>query len=350
MALQQDPGRLAEMSFSPESNVVSDCFKPLVTIVIPVYNGADFLADAIQSALDQTYGAIEIIVVNDGSNDGGATDRLAQSFGDSIRYFSKKNGGVASALNLAILKMSGDYFSWLSHDDLYHKEKIAAQVNALTSIRSDKAVLYSDYAIFADDPDEAVQIKMPGVPPERFRYWLMTQSALHGCTLLIPRLAFDECGGFNEQLRTTQDYDLWFRIAQIFRFVHVPEVLVKARSHLKQGSMSLTNLAFNESCELHTGFVNGLTIKEIESVSGQSVGNAYLTVASSMWCRGFAEAGACAARLASQYGVSQFRIYRTMSVANLRCRAFRFSRYLFAPRTRQILRGIWHRIKPGLHT
>ena len=241
------PGKVrvgTEVSFPPEANTDTDDFKPLVTIVIPVYNGADFLAQAIQSALDQTYGAIEIIVVNDGSNDGGATECVAKSFGDSIRYFSKKNGGVASALNLAVREMSGDYFSWLSHDDLYYKEKISVQINALTSTKLDNAVFYSDYSIFSDNPNEAVNIEMPGVPPDSFRYWLMTQDALHGCTLLIPRLAFNECGGFNEKLRTTQDYDLWFRIAQKFRFVHVPEVLVKARSHLKQGSMSLTTLAF----------------------------------------------------------------------------------------------------------
>lgn len=104
-------------------------FSPLVSIVIPVYNGADYLGEAIDSALMQTYGNIEVIVVNDGSND--ETDAIARSYGDKIRYYSKKNGGVATALNLGIENMRGEYFSWLSHDDIYMPEKIELQINKL---------------------------------------------------------------------------------------------------------------------------------------------------------------------------------------------------------------------------
>ena len=77
-------------------------YEPLVSIVIPVYNGANYMRQAIDSALAQTYGNIEIIVVNDGSTDGGETERIALSYGDRIRYFRKENGGCASALNYGI--------------------------------------------------------------------------------------------------------------------------------------------------------------------------------------------------------------------------------------------------------
>ena len=95
---------------------------PLVSIVIPVYNGSDYLAEAIDSALAQTYGNIEIIVINDGSSDNGKTREVAGKYGDRIRYFEKENGGVPTALNLGIKEMKGDYFSWLSHDDVYFPE------------------------------------------------------------------------------------------------------------------------------------------------------------------------------------------------------------------------------------
>ena len=97
---------------------------PLVSVVIPAYNASDYLAEAIDSALAQTYKNIEIIVVNDGSGDNGATEQVAVSYGDKIRYFYKKNGGCASALNYGINVMRGDYFSWLSHDDLYLPAKV----------------------------------------------------------------------------------------------------------------------------------------------------------------------------------------------------------------------------------
>ena len=82
-------------------------FNPKVSIVIPVYNGSDYMAEAIDSALAQTYNNTEVIVVNDGSNDGGKTREIAFSYEDKIRYFEKENGGVASALNFGIKKMEG---------------------------------------------------------------------------------------------------------------------------------------------------------------------------------------------------------------------------------------------------
>ena len=81
---------------------------PLVSIVIPVYNGSNYLAQAIDSALGQTYPNCEVLVVNDGSDDGGATAELALGYGEKIRYFEKENGGVATALNLGIRQMAGE--------------------------------------------------------------------------------------------------------------------------------------------------------------------------------------------------------------------------------------------------
>ena len=110
------------------SNQTETAFQPKVSIIIPVYNGAEFMREAIDSALAQTYPHIEVIVVNDGSRDDGATREIALSYGDRIRYFEKENGGVSSALNLGIRNMTGDYFSWLSHDDAYLPDNVQASV------------------------------------------------------------------------------------------------------------------------------------------------------------------------------------------------------------------------------
>ena len=105
---------------------MTDISLPKVSIVIPVYNGSDYLGEAIDSALTQTYPNIEILIVNDGSNDGGATERIARSYGDKVRYVSKDNGGVASALNLAIREMKGDYFSWERTNLVHCREMVAS--------------------------------------------------------------------------------------------------------------------------------------------------------------------------------------------------------------------------------
>ena len=89
---------------------ISTVPSPLVSVIIPVYNGGDYLAEAINSVLSQSYPNIEIIVVNDGSDDEDLTEKVALSFGERIRYFSKKNGGVSSALNFGLKKMKGDFF------------------------------------------------------------------------------------------------------------------------------------------------------------------------------------------------------------------------------------------------
>ena len=103
-------------------------YEPKVTIIIPVYNGSNFLAEAIDAALAQTYQNCEILVVNDGSTDSGASEKIALSYGDKVRYYLKENGGVSSVLNYAFEKMNGEWFSWLSHDDLYYPEKIEKQI------------------------------------------------------------------------------------------------------------------------------------------------------------------------------------------------------------------------------
>ncbi|QQS65316.1 glycosyltransferase family 2 protein [Candidatus Saccharibacteria bacterium] len=108
---------------------------PKVSIIIPVYNGSNFLKEAIDSALAQTYKNLEIIVVNDGSADQGKTEKIAMSYGSKIRYYKKVNGGVSTALNLGIKKMTGDYFSWLSHDDIYYPKKIENQVRFVESLK-----------------------------------------------------------------------------------------------------------------------------------------------------------------------------------------------------------------------
>ncbi len=132
------------------NKINSSEFSPLVTIVIPVYNGGDYLNESIQSALSQTYKNIEVIVVNDGSTDSGVTRNIALSYGDKISYYEKENGGVSSALNLGIKKMNGQYFSWLSHDDLYSSEKIEKQLTyALNSHDKSDVIVYSDSINFS---------------------------------------------------------------------------------------------------------------------------------------------------------------------------------------------------------
>lgn len=260
---------------------------PKISIVIPVYNGANYLREAIDSALAQTYPNTEIIVVNDGSNDHGLTEKIALSYGDKLRYFSKANGGVASALNKAISEMTGDYFSWLSHDDLYFPEKLTVQIETLLTTNNPKTVIYSDFVLFDDNAEDYREIRLPHIPAEQFRYFLTVKSAVHGCTLLIPKAALIEYGGFNEALRYGQDYDLWFRMAQQYQFVHITKFLVKGRQHQEQDSIKTKATAVIEYNNLNIKFIDSLATVELLFDSNASFSLVYATIAASQQQRGF---------------------------------------------------------------
>jgi glycosyltransferase involved in cell wall biosynthesis len=238
-----------------------DPFNPKVSIVIPVYNGSNYLASAIDSALSQTYSNIEVLVINDGSRDNGLTEGVAQSYGDKVRYYRKENGGVASALNAGVKMMTGDYFSWLSHDDIYFPNKIETQINTLTMMNSKDIVLYSNWEHIDGN---SISLGNRIIEPEyitRSLYAVMN-CVINGCTLLVPKKCFDQIGLFDESLPTTQDYDLWFRIARKYEFVHIPEVLVKYRIHPDQDSHKHPE-HMKEQNELHTNFNKNLTKEEI---------------------------------------------------------------------------------------
>jgi len=256
-------------------NKLESAFKPKVSIIIPVFNGSDFLREAIDSAWAQSYRNIEIIVVNDGSTDDGKTEKIALSYGDRIRYFRKGNGGVATALNLGIREMKGDYFSWLSHDDQYYPEKIETQINYLVALDNKSTILYSDFSCIDENSQIISNNHISHFQPEYFRLALISLVMINGCTLLIPRICFDNCGMFNETLRTTQDYDLWFRFSEKFPFVHLPRILVKFRLHPNQDTVRIKPVAKSEGNTLLIRLLRSIGKEEIKGHYGRTLPNFY---------------------------------------------------------------------------
>lgn len=226
--------------------------QPLVSIIIPVYNGANYLKQAIDSALAQTYKNIEIIVVNDGSNDGGATERIALSYGDRIRYFAKENGGSSSALNYGIKNMYGDWFSWLSHDDLYYPDKVKKQIKYLANMKLSEDevsnhILFSEIeyidgqGLFIKHHKRKKQVNINGEDiGNEYLIAEPTKYNFYGCTCLIHKKMFDKVGLFDESLRLVNDIDMWFRLYSSGAKVHlISEVLAQARLHVAQVSRSI---------------------------------------------------------------------------------------------------------------
>ena len=243
-------------------------FNPKISIIIPVYNGENYLEEAIKSALNQNYNNIEIIVVDDGSVDG--TRTIAERYLDRIRYKYKTNGGVASALNCGISEMTGDYFMWLSHDDFFYGDKVSSQVKAALEDPENRKFLYSNYDLLDMNCNTVYHCFSPytkygdytnkGVFPVLY-------GLINGCTVMVHRSLFDEVGVFDPKLKTAQDYDMWFRMLRTHEPYYVDKRLVCNRMHGEQGSKTIAE--FVDNCqEQHKKMINSLTCEEYKDILG----------------------------------------------------------------------------------
>ena len=245
-------------------------FEPLVSIVIPVYNGENYVREAIDSALAQTYKNVEVIVVNDGSTD--KTEEICLSYSRKIRYFSKKNGGTSTALNLGIKNMKGEYFSWLSHDDKYYPDKIKRQIEELRKLKNKNTIMMTDL----DGIDENYQkiyethyinhIKEYPLREKNFLHPIIYNQT-HGCTLLISKKCFEKVGLFDEKSLVAQDFEFFYRAFSEFPHKLIPEILVTARdSSNRQGRRSKVKGSVEYS-DLFIKIIENLTEKDYKELA-----------------------------------------------------------------------------------
>lgn len=224
----------------------------MVSIVIPAYNASNYLAEAINSALAQTYKNIEIIVVNDGSPDNGATRKVAESYGEKIRYFEKQNGGCASALNFGIKQMKGFWFSWLSHDDLYLPTKIEVLISLVDrySLDPETIVLGCNDLIMGPSGKTTVNLfkNTTGIlrPCQAFGETL-NKNTFNGCGLLIPKTILESVGDFRTDYKHLLDRELWMRIAiKGYKYCYADVPLVISRVHNQQITVKAQQSLFDE--------------------------------------------------------------------------------------------------------
>ncbi len=269
------------------------------------------MREAIDSALNQTYQNKEVIVVNDGSSDGGRTEAIALSYGDKIRYFAKENGGVSSALNLGIKQAVGDYISWLSHDDVYFPYKLEEQVKQLAQTEA-PIILYSDYAWIDAHSQYLGMCRV--THSGNILLDLLTGFPLSGCTMLIPQKCFAASGLFDERLRTTQDYDMWFRLVRGYEFQYMDKPMAKIRLHSQQGTMTANT--YRERNDLYLRALQEFSCEEIFGHSSKSKFECYLTLALKLKIMDVPEAAKSARGLANNYANEAKLSIKTISLVN----------------------------------
>lgn len=202
----------------------SEMRNDLISIILPVYNGEDFLEEAIKSILKQTYSNFELIIINDASTDSSLT--IAKEFSlidERIRIFSnEKNLLLPESLNLGHKYAKGEYITWTSDDNLLKPNFLKTLLNNLLSTGSD--IIYSDYDIILENGD-LKRIHRPGSLPE-----LIFENII-GASFLYKRNVFYELNGYDKSLFLVEDYYFFLKASLLFKFHHISISLYQYRIH-----------------------------------------------------------------------------------------------------------------------
>lgn len=212
-------------------------FAPIVSIVLPVYNGEAYIGATLDSALRQTYRNIELIVVDDGSRDRTRTLAEARASRDSrVRVIGQTNQGVAAARNRGLAAASGEFVAPLDADDVWDPTKIERQVRRMIEAGDDTGLVYCWWAWV--DVNDAVldcspQWRIEGNAAETL---LQVNYTGNASVPLFRRRSLEEAGGYDITLRGRdaqgcEDWDLALKVAERSRVAVVPSVLVGYRRH-----------------------------------------------------------------------------------------------------------------------
>jgi GT2 family glycosyltransferase len=211
-----------------------------VSAIIPVYNGREFLAEAVASISAQTRPVDELIVVDDASTDGSA--ELAASLGARVLRLSS-NGGPSVARNRALREATGDVAAFLDADDCWLPRHCELLVGACER-HPDSLVVSARTQSWRDQQRAEL-----AEPPHNVAFdaleLLVQSNFVPQAGAVVRREAILEIGGYNEALRLSEDYELWLRAAMRGPFVHVPAVTVSRRSHGAQASRAVTGMFAN---------------------------------------------------------------------------------------------------------
>jgi glycosyltransferase involved in cell wall biosynthesis len=207
--------------------------EPLVSVVIPNYNHAQYVGDAIRSVLAQGYHNYEIIVVDDGSTDN--SREVIAAFGDQVRCIFQQNAGLSAARNTGIKASKGSLIGVLDADDMYEPAYLSTLVAALQE-HFDADGIYCGYQ-FVDHLNTLLpQIEARPVEPEKLYEALLDGNFFVPESIFLRRAVYDNVGLFDEALRACEDWDVWLRAAKRYRIIHSTKILTRHR--VLPGSMS----------------------------------------------------------------------------------------------------------------
>ena len=220
-----------------------------VSVIIPSYNGAAYIAQTLASVLAQPVDGLEVLLVDDGSTD--ATVAIAQGLNDArLRVIQLANGGVCKARNRGLAEARGRFICLLDHDDWWLPHKLPRQLQAMGR-HPEAGVVFSSFVRWFPNapggtfaPPESLaaraEFQVTDDIDADFSGWIHHQFLLDcwmlTSTSMFRREVFERCGTFDESLPFSEDWDLWLRVAREFQFVQLRRPTTLYRMHASQGS------------------------------------------------------------------------------------------------------------------
>lgn len=203
-------------------NIV-DCKKDLVSIILPTYNGSRYIAQSIESCLNQTYGNIELIIVNDASTD--STEEIITSYQDTRIIYLKnsENLGLPKSLNVGFSKSSGKYLTWTSDDNHYAPNALEEMLQHMRKNRKIDFLYCSGYKIDSDGKTIGQFATAEG--------WKLWKYNCVGPCFIYKRDVYNKIGNYDSEMLLVEDYDYWLRVYKIFKMKRINEKLYYIRVH-----------------------------------------------------------------------------------------------------------------------
>jgi glycosyltransferase involved in cell wall biosynthesis len=211
---------------------------PKISVVLPTYNGIQFIEQSIRSVLMQTYKDFELIVIDDCSTDGTGTwlDQFAECDSRIRVYHNETNLKLPASLNKGFSMASGEYFTWTSDDNWYEEDALEMMVNALEE-NPDAGLVYCNCVVI-NEKDRIIDFWKLSEPD-----WIRTSNCIGACFLYRKTIA-DKIGGYDTTMFLAEDYDYWLRIYENSKLIHLPQYLYRYRMH----ESSLTATRRMEAC------------------------------------------------------------------------------------------------------
>jgi len=207
--------------------------QPLVSVIIPNYNHAQYVSDAINSVLTQEYRNYEIIVVDDGSADN--SREVITKFDEPVQYIYQKNAGLSAARNTGIKASKGSLIGVLDADDMYEPDFLSTLVAVLQET-PDADGIYCGYQFVDHKNNLLPQIEVRPVDYDKLYDALLDGNFFVPESIFLRRTVYDNVGLFDEALRACEDWDVWLRVTKKYKIIHSPNILTRHR--ILPGSMS----------------------------------------------------------------------------------------------------------------